>query len=196
MPSLDPFHLPEFPPKSQARTMITGTPIRPYRTRDAFEHEFHAVMEWLRTYNGNDKTYRQFEDEYQKAAKTLEGLFKLKELPEDLRTCRRELYNTIAGLGLSRLTQSGEPSDEEPIRDHQIPGGKPANQHRAPPRPSILRMLADIEFGNPGAQPTTLIDRIGKGRGHFATLWLSEQDAAWIERELQRMGSIPDPVHS
>ncbi|UWX03612.1 hypothetical protein H1235_11775 [Pseudoxanthomonas sp. NC8] len=153
-------------------------------------------MEWLRTYNGNDKTYRQFEDEYQKAAKTLEGLFKLKELPEDLRTCRRELYNTIAGLGLSRLTQSGEPSDGELIRDHQIPGGKPVNQHRAPPRPNILRMLADIEFGNPGAQPTTLSDRIGKGRGHFATLWLSERDAAWIERELQRMGRVPEPMHS
>lgn len=175
--------------------MITGMSIRPYRTREKFEHEFHAVMEWLRSYNGNDKTYRQFEDEYQKAAKTLETLFKLRDLPEDLRTCRHELYDTIASLGLSRFTQSGEPPDEELIRNHQIPGGMPVNRHRSPPRPDILRMLADIEFGNPGAQPTMLGDRIGKGRLHFAALWLSEQDAAWIEHELQRMGLIPGQDH-
>jgi len=162
---------------------------------ERLKYEFDAVMEWLWDFNGNWKTYAQFGAEYDEAAKNLNEMLNSPEVAEDAPGYRDQLGATIEGMGFFPWAVSDDLTEEDLIQGQQKPGGKPANRLLAPPRPHLSRMLRDVEFGNPGARPTTLGQRLEQGRQHFATFHISDSDKEWLASELERIAKQLTGAH-
>lgn len=171
--------------------MTEDRPIYETSLHAKIESEFDAVLEWVVNFNGNGKTYAQFGVEYQVAAKNLKALMQDAEAQADYAGYMHQLGDTVDGYGFHYSSVDENLTADNLIAGHQTPGGRRVNRSLEPPRPHLLIMLRDIEFGNPGAAPSTVAQRVEQGRQHFARLRLGEEDKAWLAAELVRIETTP-----